>query len=391
MWSMFANCGGLKSINISSFNTSNVTTMTGMFNYCTSLESLDLSSFDTSKVTFMPYMFANCYNLSSLNLSNFDTDHTTDMANMFTSSTKLNHLIIGDKTKFKDGTEFNPLNQEWINLDNYSDETESIPSTTLLSKSNPGNWIAAVTYDTSSNTLNIPNDVDTDVDTITVPKASIPKYANVPFTVTVTPKPKTGYTTDKEATINVVATTTTDENEVVTYQLTTPDKIHYTKDKEEPTHNNGGGGGSSRTTEPDKPTTSFKNSVQYLTVDPTVAEATLYNSEGKVVTSEALARNSDWYSNRIMTRDNVKYYQVATDKYVKASDVYLYQGVSDVVKTHDQEVTYLSTIAGKQVTNRGLARLTEWKADKIVTINGQKYYRVATSEFVNAEDVDVIE
>ena len=40
---------------------------------------LDLSSFDTSKVTSMRYMFYNMRNLTTLNLSSFDTSQVTDM------------------------------------------------------------------------------------------------------------------------------------------------------------------------------------------------------------------------------------------------------------------------------------------------------------------------
>ena len=60
------------SIDLSSFDTSNVTNMYGMFQD-SKVTSLDLSSFDTSKVT-------------TLNLSSFDTSNVTNMKYMFTSS-----------------------------------------------------------------------------------------------------------------------------------------------------------------------------------------------------------------------------------------------------------------------------------------------------------------
>ena len=53
MSNMFSNCSSLTGIDLSSFNTSNVTNMLQMFFACTSLESLDLSNFDTSNVTNM--------------------------------------------------------------------------------------------------------------------------------------------------------------------------------------------------------------------------------------------------------------------------------------------------------------------------------------------------
>ena len=56
MKELFNGCKSLKTINWYSFDTSNVTNMSGMFNYC-SIESLNLSNFDTSKVTDMSDMF----------------------------------------------------------------------------------------------------------------------------------------------------------------------------------------------------------------------------------------------------------------------------------------------------------------------------------------------
>ena len=47
---MFIRCYNLISLNLSSFNTSEVMNMDSMFNDCRSLISLDLSSFDTSRV-----------------------------------------------------------------------------------------------------------------------------------------------------------------------------------------------------------------------------------------------------------------------------------------------------------------------------------------------------
>ena len=54
---MFWNCTSLKSIDLSKFNTSNVTNMGYMFFYCSSLKSIDLSSFKTNNVTNMSIMF----------------------------------------------------------------------------------------------------------------------------------------------------------------------------------------------------------------------------------------------------------------------------------------------------------------------------------------------
>ena len=71
-------------LDLSSFDTSNVTDMSNMFlgSWAT---TLDLSSFDTSNVTDMSYMFASSQ-ATTLDLSNFNTSKVTDMSNMFLGS-----------------------------------------------------------------------------------------------------------------------------------------------------------------------------------------------------------------------------------------------------------------------------------------------------------------
>ena len=76
--SMFSRLTKIVEIDVSSFNTSKVTSMSGMFSGCSSLTSLDLISFDTSKVTDMSSMFDSCRSLSNLRLSSFNTSNVTD-------------------------------------------------------------------------------------------------------------------------------------------------------------------------------------------------------------------------------------------------------------------------------------------------------------------------
>ena len=89
---MFSGCSSLKSLNLSGFDTSNVTNASNMFSGCSSLASLDLSSFDTSKVTDMSDMFSGCSSLKSLNVTSFDTCKVTSMSAMFNSCTSLESL-----------------------------------------------------------------------------------------------------------------------------------------------------------------------------------------------------------------------------------------------------------------------------------------------------------
>ena len=99
----------LTNFNLSSFNTEKVTNMDCMFSYFSGntafesgIEALDLSSFNTSNVTSMKNMFLGCGygSMKSLNLGkNFDTSKVTDMSYMFQycGRQKLNWLDLGDK------------------------------------------------------------------------------------------------------------------------------------------------------------------------------------------------------------------------------------------------------------------------------------------------------
>ena len=69
------------SIDLGSFDTTNVTNMFSMFSW-SKATTLDVSSFETSKVTNMGAMFA-VTEVNMLDLTNFDTSNVTYMANMF--------------------------------------------------------------------------------------------------------------------------------------------------------------------------------------------------------------------------------------------------------------------------------------------------------------------
>ena len=89
---MFYGCSGLTSLDVSSFNTQNVTSMNYMFHGCGSLTSLDLSNFETKNVTRMYGMFYSCSKLTSLDLSRFNTEKVTNMGSMFAYCRSLTSL-----------------------------------------------------------------------------------------------------------------------------------------------------------------------------------------------------------------------------------------------------------------------------------------------------------
>jgi surface protein len=80
---MFNDCSSLTSLNVSNFNTEQVTDMSVMFGGCSSLTSLDVSNFNTEKVTDMGHMFSVCSSLTSLDIRNFNVSNVTDFSDMF--------------------------------------------------------------------------------------------------------------------------------------------------------------------------------------------------------------------------------------------------------------------------------------------------------------------
>ena len=79
----------LESLDLSGFNTSNVTNMSEMF-MGIGVEELDVSGFDTSNVTDMSQMFYFPFDKSKLvsikGLNKFNTSNVTNMSNMFSYS-----------------------------------------------------------------------------------------------------------------------------------------------------------------------------------------------------------------------------------------------------------------------------------------------------------------
>ena len=87
-------------LDVSSFNTSNVSTMEGMFDSTTKLNKLDLSNFDTSKVNTMEYMFVNSA-VSQLNISSFEINDGTNTSDMLGGTRSLKQLDLGKQSQLK--------------------------------------------------------------------------------------------------------------------------------------------------------------------------------------------------------------------------------------------------------------------------------------------------
>ena len=80
---MFGKCSSLTELDISRWDTSNVTDMSRMFLSSYRLQELDVSEWDVSQVTDMSYMFQYCSSLRNLNVSNWNVSRVTNMRYMF--------------------------------------------------------------------------------------------------------------------------------------------------------------------------------------------------------------------------------------------------------------------------------------------------------------------
>ena len=81
-----------------------------MFYYCSSLKSIDLSSFNTTKVYNISCLFAGCCSLKSIDLSSFNTTNVNNMSGMFYECSSLK----------KENIKFNNSDKKLLNeINNY--------------------------------------------------------------------------------------------------------------------------------------------------------------------------------------------------------------------------------------------------------------------------------
>lgn len=112
MGSMFNGCSGLTFLDVSKFNTSNVTNMYGMFLGCSGLTLLDVCNFKTSNVTAMSFMFYDCSSLKIIFASDaWSTDKIEESICMFSGCSR---LVGGNGTKFDYG---NPTDHTYARID----------------------------------------------------------------------------------------------------------------------------------------------------------------------------------------------------------------------------------------------------------------------------------
>lgn len=145
MSAMFATCPKLKRLNVSNFNLQNVTDASIMFAGIGVLESLDLSTWkNANKLATMARMFENLTYVRTLDLSSFDTTNVTTMRAAFINCGSLENIIYSDKF----------VNSSLKNLNVDNDTNSSFQMYSGCSANKP-NWEGGTWYGSGTFLLNI--------------------------------------------------------------------------------------------------------------------------------------------------------------------------------------------------------------------------------------------
>jgi len=93
---MFNGIQEITSIDLSEFDTSNVSDMSFMFSECINLEALDIRNLNLSSVTSFNSMFKSCISLKAIDLSNLDASLATTISGMFSHCSSLTYINLSN-------------------------------------------------------------------------------------------------------------------------------------------------------------------------------------------------------------------------------------------------------------------------------------------------------
>ena len=414
---LFANMTNVTEIDgLNKLDVSEVDSFEGMFSKDESLINVNLSSFEPNqeKELNLSKMFSDDYRLHEVDISNFSNSND-NIENIFDKTNRLYQIKISgldlSKGSGLDADSWINPNDEKENQSEYPQGGTDISTWNLkireknLKKSN-------LTFGVYSNKDVVPNGnhleyddaLSGDYSSMLAPDFSGKKlfieavvveedaFSYVGQILTFQAPTVSGYTANPNTVKVKLETFNGDPNEDGPYELDVSESekslaviqngnrmennytIYYTKNPSTPTV-----------------TSKFTHKLQTLTTYPDQDSADIYDEDGNLSKTVALSPDSNWQTDEYMTIKGEKYYRVATNEFVKASDIYLYKDKDSVVRTHGgTDYISLDNSHGDTVTNRALAVKTDWKIDKVIKINNEDYYRVATNEFVKADNVDVI-
>ena len=389
---MFYDVMELENADLSSFNTEKVTSMAGMFGASVNLKSVNLSSFKTPNLTAIMGMFTGCDKLESIDLSSFDMSNIEPVYStygMFSNNVnlkkiKVNRTSILDRSDLPEITPNDLYTGEWDGEIDAKGEKISLKSSELtalypnnnlrnkpITQADPADIANTTTYTWEKN-ISKPTDVTlkTNLGDKIIKDVTGPLDSDIEIDV----PEVAGYTaTPSKVKVHI------DENGVVTLPSTGDYDVTYSLKKPS--------GGSSHHSDSDKNTNSVEQLNQTVMTYHNQGNIKLYTMDGQEITNRELYPGSDWFSDEVVTHNNVKYYRVATNELVKAEDALVYVDHADTIVTKDGAPKSLSNEHSQNVSDRKLMSNTAWKTDRYAFFNGTKFYRVATNEWVNAEDV----
>jgi surface protein len=92
MTSLFQDSQSLQEVDLSNWNTSNVTNLSNMFSGCWGIEKVNVQNFNVSKVTTIASMFSACYSLGEIDISSWNLALCTNASNVFQNCYSLRKL-----------------------------------------------------------------------------------------------------------------------------------------------------------------------------------------------------------------------------------------------------------------------------------------------------------
>ena len=97
MNSMFSNCKKLQTLDLSKWKTHNLESMSSMFCNCIKLKEIKgIESFDTTSLNFIRELFRGCSSLESIDLNNWKIKEIYSLENLFKNCKKLKSVKIGN-------------------------------------------------------------------------------------------------------------------------------------------------------------------------------------------------------------------------------------------------------------------------------------------------------
>ena len=372
---------GIHELNLSNFDVNNVTSIEGMFKGDTYLNSIDLPNFDNAKVSGYVGAFQGCSNLKSIDLSGMQMKY----ADRYGATALLN---VGRFQSYIDDVEHFNLKQIKVNQTTILQDSNlsTIDPTGIYS----GRWVDDEGKIFTSKELESAYSFEGDEPRVA---ANYSWYIDTDVTIKTNLGDKvvhvTGPAVPKEGVFNVevpevdgyTPDLTKVDADVESTGITPTQSVIYTPTPKKPS------GGSLLHSSSDKNTNSVEQLNQTVMTYHNQDNVKLYTIDGQEITNRELYPGTDWFSDEVVTRDNVKYYRVATNELVKAEDALVYVDYAATIVTKNGSPKSLSNEHSQSVSDRMLMSDTAWKTDRYAFFNGTKFYRVATNEWVNAEDV----